>query len=494
MSKVDPKAARAELARRQRLPNAVKAFAATMSDPQKKLIESSAMRKVTHAGRRGGKTTALIAMALQAAVDTPKSIVPIVQKHLTTQAAETFWRELQAIDEKYGLKSYFQHTVRHAHLSNGSEIHMMGADTMEAADKVRGGKFRRVIVDEAGTYRDSILKYLIESCAEPAVFDYGGDIVLAGTPGLRAEGFFYDTVHTFKGWEQHSWTLLENEALPLDRALSPEAKRVWRDTELQSVLDSKGWTWETPRFVREYLGQWCVDTAGGMFRLESYNVGQLLTLQRPTYVLSVDVGFEDPCAFVVLAICPGDPHIYVVESKQLGHLIPSACAIEIEKYMARYPGIAVVMDSGGAGKGYAEEARQTYGVPVIPARKQDKYTQIDAMNGDFKSGTVHIMKEANKDLIQDLRALPWNEKRTDAESGFDNHLPDALRYGLTHIRVWRDTQGMGNADEPIKGSAEWWARYEQLMWNQQRDADAAAEHAASLDFDDPDALTSLDYD
>ena len=457
-----------------------------MSAPQRKLIDSKHRRKVTHAGRRGGKTTALEALALQSAVENPGSITPIIEKTLTTQAAETFWKDLQALDEQYSIGGYFQHTVKHYHLPNGSQIHMMGAETKDQADKVRGGKFRRVIIDEAGTYRDSILRYLIEECAEPAVLDYAGDIILGGTPGLLKEGFFYDAAKSGNGWEPHHWTLVDNDALPLNSDMDAAARRAWREAELQAVVDRNAWTWDTPRFVREYLGQWCLDTAGGIFRLEKYNLGGLVGLTRPRYLLSVDVGFEDPCAFVVLAICPNDPHIYVIESEQKQHMPPSVVAAHIERYLRRYPGMTVVMDSGGAGKGYAEEARRVHHIPVLAARKVDKATQIDAMNGDFKTGVVHIVQDANRELIEDVRALPWNEKRTGPESGFDDHLPDALRYGLTQIRAWRDTTTLGQGDAPEKGSPEWWESFEAGLWAEQAEPQAPTYEDGELylDWDD----------
>lgn len=447
-----------EKARRAAFPNAVAAYLASLIPAQRAFIDDPSKRKLTHAPRRAGKTHALVGLALKTALAFPDATIPLVERSMSCQAADEFWRGLQEIDAEYRLGIKWQHTLRIATFPNKARLIVMGADTAEASDKVRGGKYPLVLVDECGAFRSEILSYLVTDVCEAATMDYDGVIVMAGTPNLTKKGFFWSAKES-GGWSVHHWSSIDNTALPLKgmEGRSEEDRRQWRVDWLANLRKRLGWTEETSTYVREYLGQWTDATDDRMYGITPANILDRLPDAKPsewTYVLAIDIGYTEPCAITVWGRIDGDPHLYVVEEFERAQLVPSALAAHVERFRARYDPISIVVDSGGMGKGYATEMQETYGIPCEAANKQGKLAHVDFANGDLASGRIRILKSC-KSLIEDLSELPWNEERTDAAKGYDDHLPDSFLYGHGRIRKWADT-GLGDPDAPQRGEPAWW--------------------------------------
>lgn len=434
-SEVDLAQARAivrEKARREKFPAAVAGFVAGLFPAQRKLVEDKSKRIVTHAGRRGGKTHALDGKALATALLFPGETIPVIERAMQCAAADEFWSNLQELDKIYGLGSKFQHTVRTCTLMNGAKIQMYGADTAESADKIRGIKTPLALVDECGAYRDSILKYLVQDVLEAATIDFDGTIVLAGTPGVFKKGFWYECANTNPGWSVHHWDLLDNPNIG--------DSREWREQWLRDLRVRNGWTEQSSVFVREYLGRWCESFDDRMYDLADRNIIHALPPGQYDYFLGSDVGVTDPCAFVVWGRREGDNTLYVVESYQEGHLIPSTYAEHVRRLDARYHFTAKCIDAGGLGKAFQQELLRTYGINMEAADKQGKVAAVDAINGDLVSARVKIVAATNTRLIEEVPALPWNDERTDAKRGVADHVADAFLYGGRLVRQWMEVQ------------------------------------------------------
>lgn len=428
---------------------------ASLFGPQRALYDSAHNRKVVDAGRRAGKTFALTACALRAARDYPGATIPVIERTLTCRAAEVFWRTLVNMDDTYGLGIKFHHTMKHAKLPNSAVIAIMSADTVEAADKIRGDKYPAAILDEAGTFRNRILEYTIYEALQPALLDYDGTLIMAGTPSPLCEGPFYDAVHG-DSWEHHHWTMLDNPFIPddLDKYPTDAARLAYRQAWLEDLKKQNGWSDTNPRLLREWFGRWVSNNEELVY---SYVASAAvaapdLTAGRWQYVLGIDLGFNDPSAFVVLAFNNEEPTIYVLESYEEAGLIPSAVAAHVERLRNRYTFSAIVADTGGYGKGVVEEMRQRFSIPLLAASKKDKMAHVAILNGDFLNGTLRVVASANRDLIADLRRLPKSDDGQGEHPGFANHLPDALLYG--YRKAIALVQGLGQKAKPDKGSAE----------------------------------------
>lgn len=464
---------RAEQARRKRLPAAIKRLTEALTPPQRKAIESPAKRKLLHAGRRGGKTTLLVCKALIKASKFPNETVLILEKTLTTQSAIEFWTELKNVDERHGIGCSFHETNKICTLPNGATIHMMGSDTEDAADKVRGTRYVLVIIDEAGTYRTSVLQYLIDQAVEPALLDLSGDLVISGTPNRRKVGPFYEFSQGRDGFVSFNWSLLDNTALPIIPLpdSSEEARAAWREQQLTELCARRGWSRTHPTFLREYMGVWAEDVGGGAYRFNpQINVIEDFPIDsndKWTFFIGADLGFNDPCALVVWARRKGDPQLYVIRSESRGNLAPTKWAAWAESWVNTYRDLGVVggkvADTGGAGKGYVEQAKDSFGLIFEAANKRNKLSHIDFVNGDLESGRIKVFRRACAELISDLQELPMNEEGTDVADGYDDHEPDAMLYSHPLASAYQ-FKGFERMDErPAVGSTEYWRRVENLM-------------------------------
>lgn len=187
-----------------------------------------------------------------------------------------------------------------------------------------------------------------------------------------------------------------------------------------------------PITARQMRGEW-IQNSGGLVYLYDREKCSLpfLPAVHPGadwhYLLGVDFGFVDSTAFVVIAWRHDDPNVYVLETHKCPGLTPSDAALRIKELERVYNFDKIIGDVGGLGKGYAEEARRRFHVPVEPAQKTNKRGYIDLLNSDFALGRIKILP-GNDGLISELKKLPWNSDRSMPENGFEDHLADALLY------------------------------------------------------------------
>ena len=147
------------------------------------------------------------------------------------------------------------------------------------------------------------------------------------------------------------------------------------------------------------------------------------------HLLAIDYGFIDECAFVVYGWRNHDPSIYILSSEKLGKMTPSKAAEHAQTLEDQYHFCKIVADVGGLGKGYAEEARLRFSLPIEPAEKNNKRGYQDLFNGDMERGRIKVHPTCTG-LIKEWAELPWNEGHTKESDGFDNHEADGALYGF----------------------------------------------------------------
>jgi hypothetical protein len=170
------------------------------------------------------------------------------------------------------------------------------------------------------------------------------------------------------------------------------------------------------------------------------------------------VGTVEPCALCVVGRVDGSPELFVIESYELPGATPSVLAAHVERLRDKYPLSWIVVDEGGAGKGYAEEMRRSYQIPCKPAQKTLKQANIEFIAGDIANGRIKV-GPGNSHLLEDLRGLAWNDSRTDVARGIPDHLPDAFLYAMRELRAFAPT-GMEGRDKPARGTQEWYVAEE----------------------------------
>lgn len=407
--------------------------------------------------RRAGKSYGVAFKLLQKAFQFKRShCLYIVQSRET--AKDIIWGPLQDLDEKLELGLRFREDTGAVIFPNGSKILLKGAGTKREVDKLRGNKHPLVVIDEAQGYGTQLLDYLLEEVIEPATLDYGdeGQILITGTPNAACAGYFYEATQRGKfGWSVHHWTMLDNPHLP-----DPQA---W----LKAKRERNNWGTDHPKYLREYCGVWVRDAEGLVYRFrdETNAIPTFRPSEAPDweYVLGIDLGYNDPTAFVVVAYSELTGRAEVVTSWKESGLTPSRVAVEVEVMMQDFRFSRIVADTGGFGKGYVEEMREKHGMPIIPARKRDKAAFVELLNGDLASGTLVIAQDENQELIDEMRLLQWDVDKLEVsgklveDSRFHNHLCDALLYAWRecyHHTEERDVEG------PTPGTKAWEAAEE----------------------------------
>lgn len=403
---------------------------------QRRFVEDAARHKAALCSRRAGKTHAAIAKLVKTAQE--HAGVTVVYLALTRQSAKRLaWRPLIGFNERYGLGLDFHHSDLEARLPNGSVIIIAGADDVRRIERLRGDKYKLVIIDEAASFRPSILATLIREIIRPALMDLQGQLVLMGTPGAACVGPFYDaTTGNEDGWSVHRWTVLDNPHIPhaADEMAAEQKRNKWAD--------------DHPILMREWKGQWVRDLGSLVYPydVQRNHVDRLPSLPPSGwhYILGIDFGVTDATACVVVAWHEQDPTVYVVESEQRTGVIPSEAAAWVKQLQSRYDFDRIVGDVGGLGKAFAEEMRRRHAIPVHAAQKSDKRGAQELMAGDMKSGLVRVVGRANAELCEEWSILQWNADRTAEDERFANHLSDAALY------AWREAKGWAAEVPPPK--------------------------------------------
>ncbi len=378
----------------------------TPDEWQERLLSSSCKRIIVCIARQQGKSTTAAAKAVHRAICFPRSIILIVAPVLP-QASEL----KKKIDEHLRVGripvDLVSDNKRELEFGNGSRIIILAAND----DSVRSYTADMIIEDEAATVPDEVFEAM-----EPMLLVRDGQHILLGTPkGMR--GHFSDYWHSNSvEWERYKVTAWENIRIPNNKA---------RLEKLKEEKERLGRLWW---FEQEYECSFIAAAHGLCYPfVETKNVGprQLVTMARQErfgwqFVLGIDYGFVDSVAMVVLGWQPHDPVVYVIETFEQRGLTPSQAADVAKRFVSRYPFARIVGDTGGLGKGYVEEARRRFRLPIEPAEKNNKRGYIELMAGELKAGLVKVLP-GNDGLIKEWKTLPWDEERDEPAEGFKDH-------------------------------------------------------------------------
>ena len=196
---------------------------------------------------------------------------------------------------------------------------------------------------------------------------------------------------------------------------------------------------EAPPLVRrQMLGEWIDDGVGRVYSGfdETRNfLREELPEGEWSYVLGIDFGIVDPNAFTVLGWRKHDRIVYVLASyRKKGDAID--VAEEVVELTRTYPFSRIVGDTGGLGKGFAEQMIERHNIPVEAADKVNKVGYIQLLNGELAKGTVKLVRAATRDLVEELTSLQWHANGQKEAAGA-NHAADSMLY------AWRAASAFG---------------------------------------------------
>jgi hypothetical protein len=426
-------AAIAELAKRQHARENAPDFADDDFPQQAAFIRSDERLISARCPRRAGKTVGVARKLCRASHKREHSrclYLALTRQH----AKELLWPVLKQLDAQYGLNAVFNEMALTCTFPNGSTIKLAGADDdAYEMKKALGQAYDLVVVDEAGSFRNDLAD-MVYNILRPAMMDRGGTIVLIGTPeGVHGKVnlFYRVTTGDYDAmdpvWCLFRWSSLDNPYM---------RKQV--EKELAEIEKTRPLYKETKGFKAMFLGEWSLDNDDLVYRFNpERNVFSELPPGKYTYLLGVDMGFNDDAAFVVFAWQPYDWHLYVVDCFKRPKMDVTAHANAIHQICRRYDISRVVID--GSNKVAVEEMRRRHDLAGLEsAMKRGKFEHIDLLNDDLVQGKILIHEDLT-DLMQELqglvidkRALQRTRKRVE-HPGCPNHLCDAMLYG------WRAT-------------------------------------------------------
>jgi hypothetical protein len=311
-------------------------------------------------------------------------------------------------------------------LPNAGNIWLTGCSDRLECEKFRGDARSEVAIDEADSLR-AYLEYLALDCIEPSLLDLHGPLVLGGTPGPTLAGYFHRaSTDNDLHWSRHHWTCLENPHL----------------TNAAKWIEIKQAEMSRARYAREILGIWESDAESLIFNYDpnknSINPNVMPAGDRLGHpwktLLSVDVGFNHPVAWCVWRWLPGCPEIYLIKAIKQSGLTPSRAGALTQQYKEQYGATRVIADTGGIGKGYAEEWAQRYGLTVERATKHGRGEALATFSGEVKSGQVKIESTGCRPLLDEWATLTWDDQGDDSQDGLPDDCTDAALYGFRAIR------------------------------------------------------------
>lgn len=409
-----------------------------LSPLQRQFVDDPHRFKIARCGRRAGKTHVDAAYLILVAMTFPKS--PTMYLGLTRESAqEAIWQPLKDMLKQYNIPHEALESRLRIKFPNGSFIQLFGADTPNAKKRLRGRKFRLVIVDECGFVQevDELVYVML-----PTLADYGGSLCLTSSPGPLLSGLFYeaDQGTQKQNWSQYHWTMHDNPWFMVP-AEDPKFKTK-AEEEFDTICRLQfGGDPNHPVFRREYWGEWIEDGSNLVYPYSpSKNlVHSVPEMRKPQYGIGIDLGSVSANAIVILQFSEYNREVYIKETwKQSGLLVDDLAKI-VQDFIEKYQPVYVVADTGGYGKGITQEFTRRYHLPVIAAEKTDKSFHQRIMASDILSGYVKVLSSCTG-LIKEWVKLVKDDEGEEVPKQ-ENHLSDACLYIFrkvyqVHLKVY----------------------------------------------------------
>lgn len=297
----------------------------------------------------------------------------------------------------------------------GKKVHIVGADDERAESKIRGPTFSGAYVDEATIIPESVFKMLISRCA------MGNAKIFATTnpdsPFHWLKTEYLDNNEDVKSWQ---FTLEDNPKIT--------------DYEKEYLKRQYKGLWYK-RFIE---GKW-IQAEGAIYDFFDTNIH---TIDFPPaasaeYIVAIDYGTTNPCAFVLIGINTSKfPNIWVEDEYYYDSKIYQRQKTDAEyaddfMRFVMYKNIkAIYIDPSAAS--FKAELRKRDVTNLFDA-ENEVLDGIRLVSNFLNNGTMKICRKCFN-LIKEFQSYVWDEKSL--KTGVDkplkenDHALDALRYAL----------------------------------------------------------------
>lgn len=432
------------------------------------------------APRRVGKSWLVLSLALERCLRKPDSnwvCIGLARPSIKG----IYWGVVKRLNKTLELGLKFHGTDLTVTFGNNSVLRFTGAESRSEVEKLRGGQYDGVIIDECKSFQPVVFGELIHEVVRPALSDRSGQLILIGTPGDILAGPFYEatctppiaitaadgtkrwsnwnkaepsdgTVHI---WSKHLTTLLDNTEVR-----TAEGKTLWQDA--QEYKNVMGWNDANPVWRREYMGEWVAADNRLVYRFQPHvhvYDGNLPEGHEWLYVLGFDMGYKDSDAVVVWAYSPTHANLYEIYSEKRVKVNIGAMARWLQETREIYSPNAIVADFGGLATKVMESIADDYGIIAEPAEKKEKLDHIEILNNDFDAKRIFL--NPGSALGEEMQVNRWLEASLGTEKRKEdprtpNDLCDAALYAFRWC--WHRKFVPGKVKNAMH-SAEWWAEF-----------------------------------
>ena len=372
--------------------------------------ESNAKINIWEGAVRSGKTYVSLVRWLDEIVNGPKG-----EYCMISRTYDTFRRNiLTLLTQIIGTDAKYFSGLREMEIY-GKKIFIVGADDERAEAKIRGATFKGAYVDEATLIPESVFRMLISRCA------MGNARIFATTnpdsPYHWLKKDFIDDNNDCLTWQ---FTLDDNPELSENEKeyLKRQYKGIWYH-----------------RFIE---GRW-VQAEGAVYDFFDEKIHTLETVPEyaESYIVGVDYGTTNPCAFILLGINRSKfPNIWVEDEYYYDSKVhqrqktDSEYAEDLKRFIAGKNVRSIYVDPSAASF-KLELHRQ--GVQGLQDAQNEVLDGIRFVSDLLNNGTLKISRKA-KNLIQEFQSYVWDAKA--AQRGEDKPLKTSDHCVTGDTLVW----------------------------------------------------------
>lgn len=426
-------------------------------DKQLRFVEDPRPFKTAVCSRRSGKTIACAADLINTAISKPESVSLYITLS-RNNAKKLLWPELLKLNKKYNLGGEEDLTELSIKFPNDAVIYCSGAKDSSEIEKFRGLALTKVYIDECQSFREYI-RDLIDDVLSPALMDYAGTLCLIGTPGPVPAGYFHDCAVTSEEWAKHGWTYHENPHIALKSGMTHQAL-------LERELKRRGANVEDPSIQREWFGRWVLDSDSLWVHYDkSINDYDELPQGKYSYIMGIDLGYEDADALAVIAWSEASATTYLVEESVVKKQGLTELVQEITRLQKKYDVAKLIIDEGGLGKKLAEEMRRRHQLPVQGADKVRKQENVAFLNDSLRTGKFKAKAKSNFAKDSQLVEIDRDKSTPDRiklSDKYHSDIIDAVLYAFKESPAFSYQETKKKA---AWGTPEWGKEQQDEMWD-----------------------------
>lgn len=405
---------------------------------QMRFLRSNASEALFGGAVGGGKSIALMLAAFMYA-DVPNYKALLVRK--TTRDLEAPGGLVSvARDWLYKSGAKWNHDNKRFYLKNNITIDFGHFENDIDADRYQGLEFNYIGLDEAGQHTQFRYDALLQRIRRQKTDVVPSRMRCTANPGGVGHQFLFQ-----KFVDPRTAT---GEYYPANLADNPHidsSDYMTRLTRLSKLAQDQ--------LIR---GMWVLDMEGLVYQYKrDVNACESPPDDDYKVIIGIDLGSSErqkTTGFAVVLWSKYRKEAYIVEAWAESGLTPASIAETCIQTMERWGDEAViVMDEGALGRGYANEMRARYQLPVIAAQKRDKNGFIKLMNGDFEQSRLFVCSGRCEDLVKEYESLMWDDSGKQFRRDQSDHVSDAALYAWRHSHNWLAQEVRSKAPVLVNG-------------------------------------------